>query len=317
MSIFAYGNTEQCSMEINEDSYFIKKIGDYIVLMVADGNGSSKGMINPGAMAITVIGDYLEHIIKPNTSILDIYNQIDAGMFAVSRCFLSINALDEKYSNIYSSLTVCIIEEISMNMVLASIGNTEVLLIRNGQLTRVNKLHSEAFNLFKKGDISESELYTHPRRAILTSALGVFTEIDVDILKTQLMKEDILLFSTDGLYRCLTPQGVLETLAANGDDIPKAVNKILSKAKELENPDNTTLICLYVQDDNGVAIEKNYTPSYNQPAYQQQTQQSYNKPKQSLGQKQSNQTNLNNNTYDPYGGYTTPAVKKNKKKYLY
>lgn len=318
MSLFAYGNTARCQMEINEDSYVVKKIGDYIVLMVADGNGGSKGMINVGTLATNVMVDYLTHLIKPTTSIIDIYNFIESGMFTASRCFLSINAIDEKYSNVYASMSVVVIEEISLNMVVASIGNTELRLIRNGQITRVNKLFSEAYDLYIKNEIDEFELYSHPKRAILTSALGVFDEACVDVVKTQLMQEDILLLSSDGLYRCMSPQQIVEKLAKNGDDISKAVDGILQDADKLKCPDNCTLICGYVYNDNGASIDKTYTPQvdntytgYNQSQYEKQ-ESTYNESKYS-SDKQENDTN---EYYNQYSNSSTQNQKK-KKKYLY
>lgn len=288
MGLFAYGNTNKCKMDINEDSYAVKKIGDYIILMVADGNGSKEGMINPGALAISIMNDYLVHIIKSKTSIKEIYNQMAAAMFTVSRCFLSVNAIDDKYNNIYASMTVAIIEEISLNMVFASIGNTEISLLRNGRVSRINKLFSEAYSLYNNNEITEEELYTHPKRAILTSALGIFDDAKIDIMMTQLAQEDILLFTTDGLYRCMTPQSIIRKLAENGEDIGKAVDKILENANEMDCPDNATMICCYIHDDNSASIDKTHVKSgYKEP--------------DSMYSKAYNSVN-DNGFYDPYNG---------------
>lgn len=37
MSIFAYGNKAKCEPEHNEDNFLVRKVGKYIVLMIADG----------------------------------------------------------------------------------------------------------------------------------------------------------------------------------------------------------------------------------------------------------------------------------------
>ena len=98
-------------------------------------------------------------------------------------------------------------------------------------------------------------MYSHPKRAMLTSALGVFQDARIDIMKTQLMQEDILIFATDGIYRCMSPQDVIDKLASE-KEISKGVDKILSDAKKEECPDNCTLICAYVYDDNGIALSR-------------------------------------------------------------
>ena len=314
MSIYAYGNSEKCKMEINEDSYAVKKIGDYIVLIVADGNGGSKGMINVGGMAVSTMLDYLTHMINPNTSIIDIFNQIEAGLFTVSRCFLAMNAIDERYSNIYASMTVGIIEEISLNAVFASIGNTEVKLIRNGEITRINKLFSEAYDSYMKGEISEEELYFHPKRAILTSALGVFNEAKVDVMKMQLLKEDILLLETDGIYCCMPPQRMIEILANNGDNINVAVDKILQTAKDEDCQDNCTLICSYIYNDNSISTTRGYTP---REQYMPQKEQQYNQYDTPMVNREGKgRENAREEMYQSDDVYR-PTTKKKKKSYMY
>lgn len=311
MSVFAYGNSVKCMLEDNEDSFTCIKVGDYIVLMVADGNGHTKGMINTGALAISVMNDYLKHFIKDRTTLDDIYMQMDAAMFTVCRAYLAVNAIDEAYSNIYASMTVAIIDEISMNMVVASIGNSEIRLVRDGKITRLNRLFSEAYESFSRNEITETELYTHPKRAILTSAFGVFENAKVDIMKQQLIKEDILLLTTDGLYRCMSPEQVIELLASQ-NEIPKAVDKVLKEAEDAHCPDNCTLICAYIQDDNGVSIRENYRVGNAQKTEKKAEEIT----KEQVSTKDGNDMR-DENIYDPYNGTYTPIRKNKNKRYLY
>lgn len=323
MSIYAFGNTSKCNQKFNEDFYYVSKIGDYIVLAVADGNGGLNGSVNPGALAITLITDFFKHLIKPTTSIKDISASMELGMFFASRGFLAVNAVDERYANMYASLTVAIIEDVSLNMVVGSVGNTEIRLFRNGEYSRITTLHSEAYDLMKKGEISDEDIYLHPKRGLVTSALGVFDTPKIDVFERQLMKEDILLFATDGLYRVMNPGTVLQLLADNSTNIQKAVNQILKEADDNECPDNATLIVGYVQDDNGITEQTNaYTSGFTQPSTPYSTPSYPSEPSIT-----SSSYDSNNFTSD----YSMPSVsqetmektadlestKKKKKKYLY
>lgn len=330
MSLYAYGNTAKCNPNINEDAVYVGDINGYIVMMVADGNGTKKSMINPGSLAISIAVDYLKNFITDKTSIDDINAQIKYMMYTISRSFLSINAIDEKYANIYASLSVLVINNITLKGVAASIGNCEMRLIRNGQLKRLNHLHCEAFELFSKGEINEDEFFTHPKRAILTSALGVFDMPKFDILQEQFNSNDIILLSSDGLHRIIHPTEVLQLLSKY-DDMNEGVDNVLIKASDDGCEDNCTLICCYINDDNGMSIEDKSqaisSPIFNPKSSlsSQNNSQSLNANAKNDGEKQGennenvgnkwgekqggNSSNNNSNYYDPFQN-----MKKKKKK---
>ena len=291
MGLYAYGNTFKCNAKTNEDAYFVNKIGKFVVLIVADGTGGVNGGINPGALAVSTMVDYLNKYIKDNTTIQDLLEIMDAAFYTSSRCFLSINSIDEQYTNVYASMLVTIIDELSMQMIYASVGNCELHLLRKSNLSRLNNVHTEAFELLKKEVITENELYSHPKRCVLTSALGVFNNPIFDINITQLFQGDILLLSTDGLFKVTAPMGILEVLSEYEDDINKGVDAVLKKANEYDSPDNCTLICGFVQNDNSMHvmdksnINQNPNTYLNEPSFPNNNQQSL--------------TN-NQNIYNPY-----------------
>ena len=100
-NIAAYGRSIANGLENNQDSVLIKEINDFVILVVADGNGAdSAGMINTGLLANNLMIDYLTKIIHQMSSINEIANQLNLGMYTISKCFLSINSIDEKFSNV-------------------------------------------------------------------------------------------------------------------------------------------------------------------------------------------------------------------------
>lgn len=239
--IFFYGNTTQGQLDKQEDAIHMSEIGDYYVLMIADGNGGQVGGINTGQLAINIMLNYLNKII-PNSSIIDIRESLDFGFFLVSQAFLSINAIDEKYRNIYSSLSLVIISKTTHKLLFASTGNTEIQLIRDGKFQRINKVYSEAYESLLKNDIEEKDFYIHPGRAILTSAIGVFPEVYTDIMLMGELKEgDVLFLTTDGVYRYLNPDQVIARLIES-DSINEGVNAVLKEIQDIGGEDNAALI---------------------------------------------------------------------------
>lgn len=240
--IYFYGNTAQCQCDKQEDAIFMSELEDYYILMIADGNGGQAGDINTGQLAINIMYNYLQKIITPYSSLQDIRDSMDFGMFIVSQSFLSINAISEKYRNIYASLAVVIISKTTQKMMFASTGNTELQLIRNGKLQRINRIYSDAYEALQRGEIEERDFYVHPGRSMLTSAIGVFPEVSADImLFGELQEKDIFILSTDGVYRYLNPDEVISILG-EASNIQEGVNQILTEINDKGGEDNASLI---------------------------------------------------------------------------
>lgn len=255
MSIFAYGNKAKCEPKYNEDNFLVRKVGKYVVLMIADGNGSEPGNVDAGSLCTSLAVDWVAHgLMKANGEEKDLTPEqvgdvLNSALFGLSRVFISINALDDKYSSIYTSLSVAVIEELTLDMICASIGNCEIHRVRDGKDEILNTIHSEAYKDFQNGNLTEDGWRESPKRGILYSALGGFDEPSIDVFETTLQPDDIVYISSDGLFHVTNPQGILEELFDHADDIPTAVDSVLEKAVDYKCPDNCSLIVGYVQND--------------------------------------------------------------------
>lgn len=258
-----------------EDAVYVGNIGKYVILMAADGNGTASGQVDSGILATSLATDWLNHLLlnpdgsEKELTVQEVGQQLELAMFGLSRCYITMNALDEKYSTLYCSLIISIIDELSLDMITASIGNCEIHRVRNGQDELLNKVHSEAYEAYKSGKLPEEEWRNSPKRGILTSALGKFDEPMVDILQSKLEPEDIIFITTDGLLHVTGPAGILDELFDNADDIAQATNAVLDRAAGLSCPDNCALVVGYVIDDVRGRTESNYSqqvqPRYSDP----------------------------------------------------
>ena len=307
MSLFAYGNTVRCEPKLLEDSVLVTNVGKYIILMVADGNGSTAGNINTGSITTTLAADWLRHGLLDNNGVEknlttdEIGDILNSTLFGLSRTFIAINALDEKYTPVYVSLSICIIDDLSLDMVCGSVGNCEIHRVRNGEDEVLNFVHSEAFESYKKHDITEDEWRSSPKRGLLTSSLGQNDDPKFDVFVQKLRPDDILIVTTDGLLHVTTPQGILEEAFSNSDDIRKATDAVLQKAVDNQCPDNCGLIIGYIHDD----VKGRETTSSQNYRQQQGSQQQY---RSSLGEANephnARQANMSNQRQQRPQGYS-------------
>ena len=95
----------------------------------------------------------------------------------------------------------------------------------------------------KEGLISEDEATSHPDRNKITKALGL-RMIFPDIFIEQILKGDIYIFCTDGLYEGMDDQEILKTVLSEPQE--EISQRLIEKAKQSGGTDNITVIVAWM-----------------------------------------------------------------------
>jgi protein phosphatase len=101
-----------------------------------------------------------------------------------------------------------------------------------------------------EGEISEEEAETHPHRSILTRALGVDQNIQVDEGDLEVAPGDRLLLCTDGLTG-MVPEAEIREILLESLDPQEAVDKLVKVANRAGGIDNITALILDFANDGG------------------------------------------------------------------
>lgn len=132
-------------------------------------------------------------------------------------------------------------------LVLANVGDSRTYLLRHGRLRRVTVDHSYVQELVSSGHITDDEARTHPRRNIITRALGIEPDVKVDWWTLPLVRGDRFLLCSDGLVDEVNDDAITETLRSV-DDPQEAVDSLVALANEGGGRDNITVIVVDVLD---------------------------------------------------------------------
>jgi len=130
-------------------------------------------------------------------------------------------------------------------LVLANVGDSRTYLLRHGRLRRVTVDHSYVQELVSTGHISEDEARTHPRRNIITRALGIEPDVKVDWWTLPLIRGDRFLLCSDGLVDEVADPDILETITTLKDP-QEAAERLVAQANEAGGRDNITVIVVDV-----------------------------------------------------------------------
>lgn len=136
--------------------------------------------------------------------------------------------------------------------VLGHVGDSRAYLLRDGAVTRVTDDHSLVEQLVREGRLSPEEAQNHPQRAVITRALGVDPEVQVDTYQVDLRPGDRLLICSDGLTNMLSDDTIGVTLRRHADP-QQAADTLVDMANQAGGDDNITVVILDALADGGPA----------------------------------------------------------------
>lgn len=123
----------------------------------------------------------------------------------------------------------------------AHVGDSRLYLYRQGELKLLSRDHSLVQGLVEEGLVSPEEALSHPRRHILTRAVGTEEKVAVDTRTVPLQDGDLCLLCTDGLSNSVSASEIEEILARPAS-LAAQGQTLLDLANARGGEDNVTLI---------------------------------------------------------------------------
>ena len=135
---------------------------------------------------------------------------------------------------------------------LVNVGDSRTYVFRSGRLRQVSKDHSFVQDLIDQGQITKEEARYHPRRNIVTRALGIEPDVQVDSARLPMIKGDRYLLCSDGLVDEVTDDDIALILAANADP-QAAADALVQAANDNGGHDNITVIVADVLEGDDIS----------------------------------------------------------------
>ena len=128
----------------------------------------------------------------------------------------------------------------------AHVGDSRVYIFSDGRLHQLTRDHSKVQELVDKGLLSEQEARNHPERNILTRALGIGANIEIEFCTSPAIPalNDFVLLCSDGFYAALDDEEISAVLMENASVQEKA-DKLIQRANEKGGADNATVQLIY------------------------------------------------------------------------
>lgn len=172
-----------------------------------------------------------ESIEKANLAVLEKARE-DLSLFGMG-CTLNAVVFCEPKSKLYY----------------ANVGDSRLYMIKKREIKQLSKDHSYVQMLVDNKEITKEEAEHHPKKNLITRALGIKEEIEADIAdrRTYPKSETYFLLCTDGLHG-LVPKETLKEVAFSACGIEEKVFTYIKLANEAGGHDNISAILLSTKE---------------------------------------------------------------------
>ncbi len=223
-----------------------------LLFALADGVGGQRGGDVASATAVAAL---IEEYYSPSN-----HTRIEPALrHAVQTANLRVYTLGQQRAELRAmATTLSAVALAGAHAYVAHVGDSRVYLWRDGALTQLTSDHSEAAELVRMRLVKPERLRDHPRRSVLTRALGEQLIVRPDFLRQPLQPGDQLLLCTDGLWAELNDAELTQAL---GRCAPaEACRALVEAAIRRDCSDNLSVQIIRVQS---VALEADAAPSRN------------------------------------------------------
>lgn len=230
---FGFGTDRGLRREMNEDSF----IASDPVFAVADGMGGHEA----GEIASGICVRTLARIPQLASGERD----ATAGVVQEYLLMADEGIREATGSRAGTTLSgVVVVEQMGVPYWLVlNIGDSRTYRLSQGKLSLVSVDHSEVQELVDAGQITQAQAAVHPRRHVVTRALGTGDETEADYWLLPIEEGDRILVCSDGLNGELDDEHISNILRSRTDP-QAAVDELIQAALRSGGRDNVTCIVL-------------------------------------------------------------------------
>ncbi len=221
----------------NEDRYLVKEMEDASALFaISDGLGGD------------VSSDYAAEIVKARLYSL---SKLAAGKeeenlskFAMD-ADLYISEMAEKHTELEGMATTLVCGVLKKDILYwLNAGDSRLYIFRGNELYQITQDQTLARLLVDEGEMTWDQAKHHYSKDVLDQCIG-YGDLEPQTGRQKLLKEDLLIFSTDGLYKMVSNSKITQIL--NGSDTIEAKTKTLAKeAIKSGGKDNITIVVVRI-----------------------------------------------------------------------
>lgn len=241
--ILAAKTDQGLKRENNQDSYsFGELVSGTCYAIVCDGMGGAAEGATASQECARIVRERIMSGFYEGMSDLSIKSLLFTAVEYANNYIYSLSLSDEKYVGMGTTVVASIITEKFAYVVHAGDSRAYLLNPDSKDIIQLTRDHSVVQKMVEDGEITAEEAVAHPKKNLITRAVGVDSSVRTDFCQEDIAPGDILLLCTDGLTNYSTIDDLV--LLACDVSIEEYVGKLVSTAISNGGGDNVTVVAV-------------------------------------------------------------------------
>ena len=222
----------------NQDACFVGTLSDgSVIAVVCDGMGGANGGDIASRTAVEAIKGYVSAAYNPKKSNSAVLDLLKNAILSANIEVYDLSCSKEELKGMGTTVVAAVIRE--KTALICNVGDSRAYIV-DETLTQVTRDHSVVQSLIESGKLTPEEARVHPKKNVITRALGVEENVIPDIYEVEFGENSKFLLCTDGLSNFVKGEDIL--IAFENNDIKDVANILIDKANECGGGDNITAV---------------------------------------------------------------------------
>ena len=218
----------------NEDNAFVRAP----LFVVADGMGGAQA----GEVASQLAVEEFHEALPDQGSAEE---RLTERIRAANRRIYDLSRTQHEHAGMGTTLTAVYLDD--DHLAVAHVGDSRAYIFRDGELTRLTQDHSLVEELVRQGKLTEEQAAEHPQRSIITRALGIEDDVEVDTWSYSMRADDVVLLCSDGLTSMIGEDQIVGILGGERS-LGRAADKLIGAANDAGGRDNITVVLFRLEE---------------------------------------------------------------------
>lgn len=225
----------------NQDNYRAGRQADDTVWgVVCDGMGGAAGGALASSLAVNSMEQTLAEGLLPGLSVEALRLVLQTAVTRANEVVFARAQSDAAMRGMGTTLVAVIVK--NGMAFLAHAGDSRAYLYHAGTLDRLTRDHSMVQEMVERGTLTEEQAADHPKKNLITRALGVSPELQAEYGERRVRAGDILLLCSDGLTNFATEKELCEVL--DQTDFFNTADRMVQLALGADGQDNITALLI-------------------------------------------------------------------------
>ena len=202
--------------------------------------GGANGGNIASVTAVRILSEHISASYREGMSSTSIKTMLSSAMYAANVSVFDMSRSVEALAGMGTTAVAAVISDGVAHIVHA--GDSRAYIAGGGVFRQITKDHSIVQNMIESGQLTPEEAQFHPRKNVITRALGVSETVDVDYNEAVIEPGKMLLICTDGLTNYVSSERIIELIDTSSfSDLPEI---LIDEANTGGGGDNITVVVL-------------------------------------------------------------------------